>query len=84
MTAKWGSYIKSIGEGSASANTFLKQINNFINHLISTTKTNFSNPQLIQSNVKKEMLWTTVILFLAMSIEIVVIFQSVKLSRKRN
>ena len=53
MTAKWGCYIKSIGEGSASANTFLKQINNFINHLISTTKTNFSNPQLIQLLVEE-------------------------------
>ncbi|MDD1505318.1 DNA topoisomerase [Lysinibacillus sp. CNPSo 3705] len=53
MTAEWESYLKSIGEGRASAITFLNQINNFINHLISTTKINFSNPQLIQSLVEE-------------------------------
>lgn len=49
MTAEWESYLKSIGEGRASANTFLQQINNFINHLISNTKASFSSPHLIQS-----------------------------------
>ncbi|MGE7843633.1 DNA topoisomerase [Lysinibacillus sp. NPDC093712] len=49
MTAEWESYLKSIGEGKASATTFLKQIDNFILHLITNAKGTFSQQVLTQS-----------------------------------
>ncbi len=51
MTAEWESYLKSIGEGKAMASTFLKQIDNFITHLITTAKESFTQPVLTQSLV---------------------------------
>lgn len=51
MTAEWESYLKSIGEGKASATTFLKQIDNFILHLITSAKSTFSQQVLTQSIV---------------------------------
>lgn len=53
MTAKWESYLKQIGNGKGSSDTFIKNIEKFVLHLLETAPEKLKNAKIEQA-IEKE------------------------------